>query len=208
MPRPDPRLARTRAVALEAAYDVLIERGFGNATMDEVSSRSGVAKSTLYRHWSTRDDLLRDAFSAHALAGAPPGTDLATALCSYIHVYAEGLSSSWGRAAASLAVAALDDPDQRRAQQVFVAAYRADLNGLVRAAVARGDIPPLDDADVSRVFDRLIAVLFYRFLFINEPLDKQFVEQEVQYALRHLCPATRGRHGAAIRDHPAMDRPV
>ncbi|WP_158264116.1 TetR/AcrR family transcriptional regulator [Amycolatopsis sp. CA-126428] len=205
MPRPDPRLARTRAVALEAAYDVLIERGFGNATMDEVSARSGVAKSTLYRHWSTRDDLLREAFSAHALAGAPPGTDLATALCGYIHAYAEGLSSNWGRAAASLAVAALDDPEQRQAQQGFVATYRADLHGFVRAAVARGEIPQPDEANVSRVFDRLIAVLFYRFLFIDEPLDEKFIEQEVQHALQHLCPSSGDSPGTALDDHSAID---
>jgi AcrR family transcriptional regulator len=183
--RPDPRLARTRARALAAAYDLLLEVGFRQVTMDGVSARSGVAKSTLYRHWTTRDDLLREAFSRRALAGTATGSDLASSLSSYARAFAEGLEAAWGRAAASLAVDALDDPEQRRAQQVFVTGYTADLHGLVDAAVERGEIEPPDRPDA--VLDRLVGALFYRFLFVPAPLDGAFVAREVDHAVRALA---------------------
>jgi TetR/AcrR family transcriptional regulator, fatty acid metabolism regulator protein len=41
----------------EAALKVFGERGFYEATMDEVAARAGVAKGTLYRNFKSKDDL-------------------------------------------------------------------------------------------------------------------------------------------------------
>src|SRR5271154_2815383 len=59
----DERVRRSRAAVLGATAHLLSERGFAGATVDEISRRSGVAKTTIYRHWPTRTDLLRDACS-------------------------------------------------------------------------------------------------------------------------------------------------
>ena len=56
----DPRVARSRAKMLAAATDLLVESGLKGVTADAVSDRSGVAKSTLYRHWPSVNDLLID----------------------------------------------------------------------------------------------------------------------------------------------------
>ena len=53
-----PRAARSRAKILAAATDLLVESGARSVTVDAVEATSGVAKSTLYRHFSSRDDLL------------------------------------------------------------------------------------------------------------------------------------------------------
>ena len=67
---PDPRLERTRRAVLEAALDLLTEHGYGEVTIEAVAARSGVAKSTIYRHWpGGRTDLVRDAF--HELKPPP-----------------------------------------------------------------------------------------------------------------------------------------
>lgn len=54
----DPRVARSRASLLEAATDLLVDGGPRAVTVDAVSERSGVAKSTMYRHFPSRTDLL------------------------------------------------------------------------------------------------------------------------------------------------------
>jgi AcrR family transcriptional regulator len=56
----DPRVARSRARLLDAATALLVEGGPVAVTVDAVVERSGVAKSTLYRHWPSRTDLLVD----------------------------------------------------------------------------------------------------------------------------------------------------
>jgi len=59
----DARIERTRTAVMEAATELLLEGGPSAITMDGVVARSGVAKSTLYRHWPTRDALVIDVFS-------------------------------------------------------------------------------------------------------------------------------------------------
>jgi len=48
------------AASLAAAYELLTEFGLSGVSIDEVSRRSGVAKTTIYRHWPSRTALLFD----------------------------------------------------------------------------------------------------------------------------------------------------
>ncbi len=59
--RDDPRMARTRARALEATLELAAESGLHACTFDAVSERSGIARSTLYRHWSNQTELVMEA---------------------------------------------------------------------------------------------------------------------------------------------------
>lgn len=58
--RGDPRVARTRERVLEAARKLLVEEGPDAVTALRVSEATGIARTTIYRHWPERDDLLRD----------------------------------------------------------------------------------------------------------------------------------------------------
>lgn len=61
----DPRIARSRAKLLAAATEILVEAGPQALTVDAVAERSGVAKSTLYRHWPSRTALMVDVLRAN-----------------------------------------------------------------------------------------------------------------------------------------------
>lgn len=78
----DPRIARSRAKVLDAATAILVEAGPRAVTVDAVAERSGVAKSTMYRHWSSRQELLVDVMRANVpdVAAPDPALDFATAL--------------------------------------------------------------------------------------------------------------------------------
>lgn len=43
---------------LDAAYELMAERGYAGVSMDDVASRAGVSKPTLYQHFESKDDLL------------------------------------------------------------------------------------------------------------------------------------------------------
>ena len=49
---PDPRVLVSRERVLTATLDLLVEAGLGELTIDDISRRSGVAKTTIYRHWA------------------------------------------------------------------------------------------------------------------------------------------------------------
>lgn len=46
---------------LEAALDILAEKGFDSMTMDMVAARAKAGKATLYRRWPSKPELVRDA---------------------------------------------------------------------------------------------------------------------------------------------------
>lgn len=56
----DARVERSRAKLLAAATELLVSAGPAALTVDAVAERSGVAKSTLYRHWPSREALMVD----------------------------------------------------------------------------------------------------------------------------------------------------
>src|SRR4051794_29997718 len=72
----DSRIARTRAAVLRTATDLLVEGGPSAVTIDAIVARSGVAKSTIYRHWGSRDDVLLDVMEVCAPDLTPPDPDL------------------------------------------------------------------------------------------------------------------------------------
>lgn len=67
----DPRVTRSRACLLAAATELLVEAGVRGVTVDAVAERSGVAKSTLYRHWGSVQELLVDVMRANVPQPTP-----------------------------------------------------------------------------------------------------------------------------------------
>ncbi len=68
----DKRVERSKDAVLTETYRLLTEGGIGGVSIDEVSRRSGVAKTTIYRHWPSRSALLLDACSRIGTASATP----------------------------------------------------------------------------------------------------------------------------------------
>jgi AcrR family transcriptional regulator len=60
--RVDPRVDRTRIAALRAVRELLIEDGWDAVTQHRVAERSGVGRTTVYRHWPDRTGMVREAF--------------------------------------------------------------------------------------------------------------------------------------------------
>ena len=72
MGRVDPRVVRSRRVVLEAAISVLAEDGYGAFTIDAVARRSGVARSTIYRLWPGKAELIDAALTTLNVQPAEP----------------------------------------------------------------------------------------------------------------------------------------
>ena len=50
--------AKTRVLILNAAVDVIIEKGFKSASMREIARRAGVGDATIYNYFPTKEKLL------------------------------------------------------------------------------------------------------------------------------------------------------
>ena len=56
-----PRLAAKRQAIVDATLALLAEHGFQATTVDAIAARAGVSKNTIYRRWSSKEELLADA---------------------------------------------------------------------------------------------------------------------------------------------------
>ena len=96
----DPRVARSRAKLLAAATEILVESGPRALTVDAVAERSGVAKSTLYRHWPSRAALMVDVLRSNmpCTPEVDPSDGFEPCLRSYLHAIADTFADpEWAR---------------------------------------------------------------------------------------------------------------
>ncbi len=70
----DPRVVRSRAAVVEATLALVAEVGIGETTVDAIAERSGVAKTTIYRHWTGKPAIVLDALSSVMAPPADPDT--------------------------------------------------------------------------------------------------------------------------------------
>lgn len=175
----DPRVLRTRRDVLEAARAVLLEEGWERVTVSRVAQRAGYARTTLYRHWPQRLDLLRDLISAEAqVAHAHLTGDLRTDLVAELDAFRRGVVSGLGRVMVAIGQQARDDAELADLNRWMRADGGRVLDELVGRAVASGDLRsgPATDAAVAL----LVGPVLFRYLFEDDgDLDRRFVESVV-----------------------------
>lgn len=154
----DPRVRRSQEAVLAAALDLFVSGGPRAVTVDAVSEASGVAKTTIYRHWADRAHLLADAYRACLPVVPTPDADrdAAEALRDVIRSLVHGLSTGPARPALPHLIATPLDPVESRAlppdvmDQTFTPVVRA-----IEGAVASGLLP--SDTDVPEAKHQLVG---------------------------------------------------
>jgi AcrR family transcriptional regulator len=144
MSRPLSPVARQKAI--EAARAVIAELGINGFTLDGVSRRSGVAKTTLYRHWKTGTALLISALDCGLEQIATPDTgSLGGDLTDLLTTVATALGTpARRRMLLEMSLAATTDPDLALAKQAMVRHRTRPVQQIVRQAIERGEIPDID----------------------------------------------------------------
>ena len=184
---PDPRLARTRAVVLEAATEVLAQQGTEGFTVDAVVARSGVAKTTIYRHWPTKDELLLAAMACFARPEFAPDTgtlrdDLLALLGGLAHALSD---EQWSKSLPSMLERAEHHPDLAAQHLAIVKLKTAPLIAIVERGRARGEIRA--DVDIALVPPLFCGPLFFRRLMMRESTSAAQVESIVDSVLAGLA---------------------
>jgi AcrR family transcriptional regulator len=184
--RPRSKLADSAIV--RAATDLLAERGLGGMSIEEVASRAGVGKATIYRRWPSRGALALDAFLAEFIGQQPlPDTgtlrgDLLTALRAWI-------SSVTQTSAGPMLSGLIAEAQQDRAlaadwRERVVEPLRAQSAIMLDRAISRGEIPADTDRDV--VLDLLYGPAYHRLLHGHRPLTDQFARRVVDLIVAAL----------------------
>ena len=150
---PERRPGRPRSEAadeaiLDATVDLLAEQGFLALSVEAIAARAGVAKTTIYRRWPNKDELVMDAVGCmHAPLAEPPGESVREDLLFLMNRLRDGwFKGRFGRLMGRLAADGIERPDlYRECKARFVAPRRALMHRIMERGIAEGSIRP--DAD-------------------------------------------------------------
>lgn len=129
--------------ALRAARDLLAERGYAAITFDEVARRAGVGKSSLYRRWPSKAELVVAAVDAGV--GDVTDIDTGTLRSDLRELAARLLEAYWsgaGLAAFRLRADARHEPELQRA--IDAVQYKDSVRQsrtIIRRGLRRGELP-------------------------------------------------------------------
>lgn len=173
---------------LNAADDLLVERGFAALTIEGIARHAGVAKQTIYRWWKSKVEILldtldddgREALEWRTGDGSPEAelTDQLRRVVAFFEEPAGQVMQSL------LGQAQLDKETATALRDGFLRDQRErDIAGL-RALLARGvDGRSLDDRTVAHLVDLLLGPLYYRVLVLGEPIDDELVQTTARLVL-------------------------
>jgi AcrR family transcriptional regulator len=152
-------LDSSRDVVLrEAALALLAEVGYDRLTMDAVAARARAGKTTIYRRWPGKAELVVDALNS--VKGVPEVPDTGS-LRQDLRALAESITSAESKFGAQVTVGMVNalahDGELRRVfGDKFIAPRMAGFRAVFERAVARGEMPGGHDLDLlARLFPAL-----------------------------------------------------
>lgn len=172
--RPGGRAARVRVAVLRAAAELLTEVGYDAMKVEEVATRAGVHKTTVYRRWPTKSELVADAVRVNSERNVPipdTGTVLGDLQEFATDIVANIGSTGGGRRTKSIVAAATSSEALAAGMHSFWAERLALSALIVDRAVERGELPRSSDANL--IIETLIGPLWVRLLLTGEPITDE-----------------------------------
>lgn len=179
------RSEEARQSVLEAADDLLVEVGYARLTIEGIAERAGVAKQTIYRWWSSKNDILMDAFVQDAAEALIPSdtADLRQDLRAHAREIARFLTESdAGAVFRALTAQAQHDPAlAARLRLEHLSRQRGYDRLPFERAVARGALDPGLDVDLA--VDQIVGPIYYRVLVTGQSPSPEFTDTLVDVVI-------------------------
>lgn len=183
MPRPLSAEARKKAIA--ATQTIVATHGTAGFSIDAVVRESGVAKTTLYRHWSSGNQLLVDAIDElfHDFP-IPDNGSLRADVLEVSMTFVEMISGPGLREMVlDLIGAAACDPELAAIEETMIQQRAEPMRDIITRAIERGEIPAIDvDAAINVVEGPFIA----RMIRSSKPIEQAEVVAIVDWVVRGL----------------------
>lgn len=180
-----PRSEKTKNAVLSAAYELLLENGFGAVTIEKIAERAGVSKATIYKWWPNKAAVILDAFFDVAVVRLPvPDTgSVINDMIIQVNNLANFLLSPEGKVINEIIAEGQSDLKLAEAYRtMYFKPRRLDSRYILERGISRGELK--EDLDIELVIDLIFGPLFYRLLITGDEIDKDFVDNTVSYVLK------------------------
>ena len=178
--------------------ELLAAMGSRGLTIEAVAHRSGVAKSTIYRWWPTKQALLLEALSRLRQGALVPDTgsvreDAVAHLRGHIEAFKEPRTAA---ILADVLAEALRNSELGAARPGFVVAQREPFRQALQRGVERGELPA--DLDYHLTIDLVIGPIVNRALVTGGVLEPALAERIVDVVFGGLRTAASGTTGLSV----------
>jgi AcrR family transcriptional regulator len=187
-----PRSAQAHQAILKAALELLAEEGYQGMSIEGVAARAGVGKTTIYRRWESKEELVLDAVaSLHAEIPIIDSGNLRADLITLMQTALHSFSENPALIDLLLKMGAEIKANRQPFQLLFtrlLAPRLQNINQLIRGAQERGEIRP--DIDPLLIMSMIGGSLLYHYLLLTivstlPPLEEQ-IEPVVDIVLKGL----------------------
>lgn len=182
-----PRSEKTTNAILSAAYDLLLENGFGAVTIEKIAERAGVSKATIYKWWPNKAAVVMDAFFDAAVVRLPvPDTgSVISDMIIQINNLAKFLLSQEGKVINEIIAEGQSDLKLAETYRtIYFKPRRLDSRYILERGISRGELNK--DLDIELVIDLIFGPLFYRLLITGDAIDEDFIENVINYVFKGI----------------------
>ena len=175
-PRGRPRSERSHRAILQAAFKLIEEQGFAATTIDAIAARASVGKSTIYRRWPSKEELLVDMVQAYGRASAsdPDTGDAREDLVLMIRNIAS-VARRVGPVVASVVGEMPRNEALVRAMRAVGAPRQSLMRKVIQRGIERGELARGIDVDLA--VDLTAAVIYFRLLVTRQALPADLAER-------------------------------
>jgi len=188
VPRGRPRDAAVDDRILNAAFRQVVDVGLGGLSIEAVAAEAGVAKTTIYRRYPTRRDLVIAALGRQAPVPVPP-PDLPSreSLAWFVRTVATALVESGAiRILASLLVEERTEPGvPADFRSRLIAPRREVIVDLVRRGIERGEVRP--DADALLVTEMVAGAIFGHHVILGQGSTDAWLDSLIDHLWRAVA---------------------
>lgn len=180
---------RTEMVRLSVATAVLyfIELGNFDFSYNELSERSGIHKTTLYRRWPARIDLLQEAVKQHNQNFTLPAGDTWDQAAACIIKNTASFFSNPVELAINKALLSNPSTESNAVYVEYWQPIQRAMNKLVAAAKERGELPRHFDTEV--LLKTIISPLLVESLMTQGAIKQTYINDLIAIARSYANPS-------------------
>jgi len=169
-----------------ATVEILVEDGIEGVTMEEVAARSGVAKSTLYRHFGSREELVAAAARECQVRYETPNTgSLESDLRALFEAHRASVEENCLNDLLPILLdGARREPGFSELVHDLLEARRRPIRTIIQLAQLRGEVAPELDAEDAVAI--AVGPVVYQKMVLRREITSEFLELAIRSAVTAL----------------------
>ncbi|MDI3289434.1 TetR/AcrR family transcriptional regulator [Polyangium sp. 15x6] len=176
------RAERVVAAVLTATQEELGCVGYGALRMEDVAARSGVAKTTIYRRWPTKAELVAASLRAVNAEQEPPDTGtLRGDLLAVVMGAVRTCQTKTGRGIVRMLQTELADPEVEALSRGLRDRNRQRNQALLERGITRGELPA--DVNTELVLDLIFGGIYGRLIHRGEDVSEDYAAAAIDTVL-------------------------